>query len=92
MASIIWSKRAFIDLEDIAEFIAKDSMKFANITVSRIIQDAEKLKNNPLLGRIVPEVNNEKYRELIRGNYRIIYTYDEMKVSVLSIHHSSRDL
>jgi toxin ParE1/3/4 len=92
MVKIIWSKRALMDLEDIAEYIAKDSIKYANITVTRIIQDAERLKDNPLVGRIVPEVNDEKYRELIKGNYRTIYTFDERKVSVLTVHHSSRDL
>ena len=88
MVKIIWSKRALMDLEDIAEYIAKDSVKYANITVSGIIQDAVSLNDNPLVGRIVPEVNDEKYRELIKGSYRTIYTFDENKVSILTVHHS----
>lgn len=92
MVKIIWTKRALTDLEDIAEYIAKDSIRYANITVGGIVQDAERLKDNPLMGRIVPEINDEKFRELIKGNYRTIYKIDEGKVSILTIHHSSRDL
>ncbi|MDP3435434.1 MAG: hypothetical protein Q8T04_21045 [Bacteroidota bacterium] len=36
-----------MDLEDIAEYIAKDSVKYASITVSGIIQDAVRLNENP---------------------------------------------
>jgi len=29
---------------------------------------------------------------LIKGHYRTIYTFDEKSVSILTAHHSSRDL
>lgn len=92
MAKIIWTNRSLTDLEDIADYIAKDSVKFAKLTIDHIIQEAVKLENNPLIGRIVPEINNKKFRELILGNYRIIYHYDDEKVNILTVHHSSRDL
>jgi len=92
MVKIIWTKRSLIDLKDIADYIATDSAKFAKITINGLIQEAIRLEKNPLIGRIVPEVNDEKYRELIKGNYRIIYNYDDNKVNILTVHHSSRDL
>jgi toxin ParE1/3/4 len=61
--------------------VVKDSVKYVEITLGRIIQDTERLKDNPLLGRIVPEINDEKYRELINGNYRTIYTFDEKRIN-----------
>ena len=41
------------------------------------------LKNNPYLGRIVPEIADERFRELIyrksrRDGYRIVYFVSEM--------------
>lgn len=42
MVKIIWTKRALTDLEDIAEYIAKDSLRYAYITVTGIVQDAER--------------------------------------------------
>lgn len=92
MVKVIWTRRSLIDLEDIADYISKDSVKFAKITVDGLFREALRLEDNPLIGRIVPEVNNEKFRELIKGNYRIIYFYDDNKVNILTIHHSSRDL
>ena len=81
-----------MDLEDIADYIAKDSTRFAKITIDGLIKEALRLEINSLIGRIVPEVNDEKFREIIKGNYRIIYNYDDIKVNILTVHHSSRDL
>lgn len=92
MVKIIWAKRSLIDLEDIAEYVSKDSIKYAKITIEGIIKEAARLEDNPLIGRIVPEVNDEKFRELIKGNYRIIYQHDEQKINILTIHHSAIDL
>lgn len=92
MVRIIWTRRSLTDLEDIADYIAKDSKKFAKITIEGLIKEAHRLETNPQIGRIVPEVNDEKFRELIKGNYRIIYNHDEFKVNILTVHHSSRDL
>jgi len=47
----------------------------------------------PKVGRKVPERNDENIRELIEGNYRIIYELrGEERIEVLLIHHSSRTL
>lgn len=92
MVKIIWTQQSLSDLEDIAEYIAKDSINYAKLTVNGLINLTQRLELNPLIGRIVPEVNDIKYRELIKGNYRIIYYYDEAKVNILTVHHSSRDL
>ena len=54
----------------------------------------ELLKNYPKIGKIWENERNKIYRELIEGNYRIFYSYDEQKneVKILSIFHSSRDI
>lgn len=45
-----------------------------------------------MMGRIVPEQDNQYLREMIFGNYRIIYelTKDQTKIEILTIHHHSR--
>lgn len=79
-------------MEDIANYTAKDSVKFANITVFGIIGKAEQLENDPFIGRTVPEISDDKYRELIEGSYRIIYKVDNERINILTVHHSSQDL
>jgi plasmid stabilization system protein ParE len=44
------------------------------------------------MGRIVPEKNDPTIRELIEGNFRIIYrVFDEKFVEIASILHSHQD-
>ena len=91
MVRLNWTNQAVEDLNDIAEYIAKDSIKYSKIQILRIRERARLLKNNPLLGRVVPEINQNNIRELIFKNYRIIYKIvDELRVDILFIYHSSR--
>ena len=91
MVEIRWTKQALEDIDNIAEFIAKDSVKYAKIQVYRFFERTEILKLQPRSGRIVPEIGDEKIRELIMGNYRIIYRLvTDHRVDILTIHHSRR--
>lgn len=74
MAEIFWTELALDDLREIFDFIAKDSPKYASITIDRLVIDTDLLATNPLAGRKVPEFRNAGLREIISGNYRIIYT------------------
>lgn len=44
----------------------------------------------PASGRIVPELQNEAVREIVLGNYRIIYRNHETFIAILTIYHSAR--
>jgi len=91
MARLNWTEQSIDDLINIAEFIAKDSIKYSVIQINRIRERAKLLKTQPYLGRIVPETKNESIRELILGNYRIIYKIiSENRIDILTIHHSSK--
>lgn len=44
-------------------------------------------------GKLVPEHDDSNFRELIEGNFRIIYKIvSNHQIDILTIHHSSRDL
>jgi len=93
MVQISWTIQAKEDLKGIAEFIALDSVKFAKLQIARIKIRTQILKNHIRIGNITPEINNQNIRELAEGNYRIIYKIkSEHHISILTIHHSSRDL
>ena len=79
MVKVIWTKRALEDLKDIGDFISKDSFNFARLTLSKIVNMDILIANNPKIGRIVPEINDENIREIIKGNYRIIYQLRKKK-------------
>ena len=94
MAIINWTHRSVNDLRNIAEFIEKDSVKYASLTIQRLMNAAHLLEENPKIGRKVPEAGyKDKIREIIQGNYRIIYQIDNKDlINILTVHHSSRKL
>ncbi len=93
MVKVVWAERAIDDLTTIAEYSSRYSDKYASSIVSKLFNKINILKKMPKIGRIVPEKNDENIRELIEGNYRIIYEIErEDRIEVLLAHHSSRPL
>ena len=68
-----WSDRARQDLKEIGRFIARDSRDAARKWVSRLRRRAIKAAAIPQAGRIVPEFGKPDIREVLLGNYRIVY-------------------
>lgn len=93
MVKIIWTEGAIDDLSNIAKYAESYSETYASSIVSKLFNKTNILKSMPKIGRIVPEKSNADLRELIEGNYRIIYQIKESnKIEILMIHHSSRPL
>lgn len=93
MVQIRWTIQAREDLKSIAEYIALDSVKYAKLQVARIKIRTLILNTNIHIGKITPEFNNPDIRELIEGNYRIVYRIkSETHISILTIHHSTRNI
>jgi len=91
MVTLFWTKLSKDDLKEIYDFIADDSEKYAMLTVNKIYNQSQKIIVNPTLGRIVPEIRDKDVRELIMGNYRIIYRIvNSTQVDILRIYHSAR--
>ena len=91
MVKINWTNFALQDLNEIAEFISKDSIRYAQMTVKNLFESPSLLKTHPKAGRVVPEFNEENLRELIRGSYRIVYRIvDKNRIDILTVHHSAR--
>ncbi|MHA1886946.1 MAG: type II toxin-antitoxin system RelE/ParE family toxin [Promethearchaeota archaeon] len=89
--SIQWTEPAIASLQAIKNFISLDSKYYGQVFVERIIQQVEKLKLFPEVGRIVPEYKQKNIREIIFGNYRIVYHFYRKSIVVLNIIHAYRD-
>lgn len=89
---IIWTKSAVLNLENIKNYISQDSQYYAIELTEKIIGAVEKLSIFPRLGREVPEIKKENIRELIYGNYRILYRIDLEILYIIAIIHAARDL
>ena len=84
---IEWSPLAIERVLELAEYIALDKPEVAIEWATDIFDSTEKLKDHPKLGRVVPEIRDENYRELLEGNYRVIYWLGNSKISVLTVCH-----
>jgi toxin ParE1/3/4 len=78
MVKVVWTEIAIEDLRSIHDYISKDSER------------VDQLESFPNSGRIVPEFTIEKIRELIEGNYRIVYEISADQISIVRIHNSAR--
>jgi addiction module RelE/StbE family toxin len=93
MVKLIWTDQAINDLGDIGDYIAENSEKYAKLTVKKLFERTDILKTFPHAGRVVPEKNEDNVRELIEGNYRIIYEIvSTAQINILTVYHSARDL
>ena len=87
---IKWTTLALKDIENIANFIAKDSPRYASIQTNRFFERVAILETQPEIGGIVPELGQKMIRQLYEGNYRIVYEVTSLKRVTLTIHHRSR--
>ena len=92
MVNVIWSELSIEDLRSIFDYISIDSPYYAGIQIDRIVNRTEQLIEFPQSGRVVPEFNNESLRELIEGNYRIVYQLVNETVEIVRIHHAAKKI
>lgn len=89
---IIWSPLSLERVAEIADYIARDNLTAAERWVDGIFKLVEPLEDLPKLGRIVPEIERDDFREVIKGNYRIIYRVKPEQVSILTVRHGKQIL
>ena len=90
MTQVIWAPQAVQDVEAIRAYVARDSAHYADLVVDRIVAGVERLRDNPRSGRMVPELGDESVREIIQGNYRIVYRLRRDVVEIATVFHGAR--
>ena len=86
-----WTSTAKKDLKKIYYYIAEDSKYYARQVAQDIVEKTEGLNVFLEIGRIVPEINDKKIRELIIYSYRLVYEIKNDDVNILAIIHGKRD-
>jgi toxin ParE1/3/4 len=89
---IAWSYTARDDLRAIHAYIRRDSKAYADGVVLQIKRATERLRRFPLSGAMVPEWQDPSFREVISGNYRIVYRPEKKRVVVLTVIHGARQI
>ncbi len=86
-----WTPQSLEDIDNIASFIAKDSLHYAKIQTERFFEKVKVLEQHPEFGLIVPELGISTIRQISEGRYRIIYRIVSLqRIDILTIHNKSR--
>lgn len=80
-----------MDLENIRDYIARDSERYALAFAEDILDAARSLATLPHRGKIVSELNDISIREIFIKRYRLIYEVSHERVRILAIIHMARD-
>lgn len=83
--TVVWTEHALRCLSEIEAYIAEDDPAAAVIFTERLIRRTDLLIDQPQAGRLVPEVPGRELRELIEGNYRIVYRINVNVVEILTV-------
>ncbi len=84
---VVWSPLAVDRVEEIAGYIAQDNPAAAEQWVKAVFDKVWQTALFPESGRLVPEVRRRDLRELVFGNYRIIYRLGSAEIAVLTVRH-----
>lgn len=87
-----WSNFARDDLEDLVQYISRDSSFYARRFSEKIVLATRRLRDFPESGRTIPETEDQTLREIIVQGYRVMYRLEADRVLILAIMHSSRNL
>ncbi|KAF3977632.1 MAG: type II toxin-antitoxin system RelE/ParE family toxin [Methylococcales symbiont of Iophon sp. n. MRB-2018] len=88
---IEFSKTATGDMDSIISYYRQQGVeKTGRSFIPAIIASVQTLKNHPEIGRIVPEFDNKKIREIVKPPFRIVYLHQGKMISVIRIYRSER--
>ena len=94
MVEIVWTKKAFGQLERAVKYIREEQgLSYAEIVLNKILQTAELLEHSPKMGTLEPLLAHKKseYRFLVVWSYKIIYRTTKDKVVISRVFHTSRN-
>lgn len=89
---IVWSDEAKRNFREIISYIKRDSSQAAIQLAGKIKQGTTRLEYFPESGRKVPELLDEDPppREILLGNYRVIYRIHSDRVEIIAAIHGRR--
>jgi len=90
MNRVVWTDPVISDLDNIHEYVARDSIVYADSVLSETFDAVDRLINYAESGRVIPELNESYSRELIVGSYRVMYDIRGDTVHILTVLHGAR--
>lgn len=90
MTPLRWTEQAVSDLQAIRAFIERDSPRYGRLVAERLVEATSRIEQFPRSGRVVPDLQREDVREIIVGEYRIVYRLEPEAAVLITVFRSSR--
>jgi len=87
---VAWAQEAQERLQEIEDFISRNSPEMAVRLIEKLLERGDRLASFPRAGRRVPELDSQDIREVIEGNYRIVYRLKPSRIEVLTVFEGHR--
>lgn len=87
-----WTPEARRTLEEVIEFINRESSQGARSVLDQALNAAASLETLSDRGRVVPERSDPSIREIFVYRYRLMYRVLEDSVQILAFIHGARDV
>lgn len=92
MVYVIWTDPAIDDLRAIRDYIEANSPGVARQFCTELYESSDRLRLFPRSGQVVPEFGLVHVREILFGDYRILYQVAAGACYVMAVIHGSRDI
>ena len=87
---VVWTSEAVKKLDDIEAFIAQDSPGKASDFIDVLLEKGDLIGLYPGMGKVVPEILLPEIREILVGNYRIVYRSTFTRIEILTVFEGHR--
>jgi toxin ParE1/3/4 len=91
MANVFRAPLAEADLDDLWDYVARDSDSAADALIDTIVEKCRMLANHPEMGERRPELAHD-LRSFVVGNYVVFYRSIKDGIEVARVLHSARDI
>ena len=88
---VIWAPRSVVLLEEAANHVETDAPQAARELVAQALELGASLSELSDRGRAVPELHDDRHREVFVGSYRLVYRVTQDAVHIVAFVHGSRD-
>lgn len=89
---VIFTEQFLDRVDECTDYIARDHVPTAIKWARGVFDECEKLRNQPQMGRVVPEFSRPEIREIIHGAYRLVYEVKSSQIDILTIWYTRQML
>jgi addiction module RelE/StbE family toxin len=90
--NVVLSSEALRMLDEIERFIAQDNPQRAIEFIDRLLEKGDSIASFPEIGSVVPEFSRSDIREILVGNYRIVYRTTPSQIVILTVFDGHRSM